>query len=235
MEPLRFRKVSQSQTPERNPSFLADDHLNDNLSVNDPRNLRMAMNEYELTAASFLQNLAQKNNLSLHYSQVPNQIKPFSKEPYIACRFHTIGAESKGKNVLMAKQAASAQVLATLLVKQKNGTLPEEIGYLDLAERELALSLACEHINYEEILNTMVSKLNTNRTPQYSPIFNVPNGQFSYRCKAVGFNGVGTGRTKEIAKRIAAKLVIEKIQEQKEKYLINKYGTKKAKKLIKLY
>lgn len=34
----------------------------------------------------------------------------------------------------MAKQAASAQVLATLLVKQKNGTLPEEIGYLDLAE-----------------------------------------------------------------------------------------------------
>ncbi|KAK9512676.1 hypothetical protein O3M35_001050 [Rhynocoris fuscipes] len=187
-----------------------------------------------VTPTSFLEAFASKRGLTLQFADISFKSTPFVKEYIVSCKLDTMGAEGKGRTKIIARETAASELIRLMLGKMKRSQMPPQIGSFTDQEKKLSLLLSCEFINYEKQLNNLVSGMNTTRTPQYAPIFNTPPGQFSFRCKALGYNAVGTGRTKEIAKRMGAKLLMDRIEDQREKYYVSKYGEKKARKFLKI-
>ncbi|XP_014246082.1 uncharacterized protein LOC106664664 [Cimex lectularius] len=171
--------------------------------------------------ASFLREYAKRADLLLEYKEVSEVKNPWITQYVYSCTLDQISAEGKGKRKSAAKQDAAAHVIRIMLNKIRRGALPQSMPVLSSEERELGLMLSCETVEYGNELQAVCSAENA-RPPFFIPL--IQSSGNAVRCKALGFNAVGYGRTKEIASRMAAKLVLDQIRDEQERQYVSKFN-----------
>jgi len=159
------------------------------------------------SAGGFLKEYAERDSLFLEFKEVSATKTVWQQEYVYSCTLDSIRAEGRGRRRSLAKQDAASQILRILISKQKKGKLPENFTPFTTEELEAANEFLCEVINFDDQLNEICEEENQ-RPPIFTPILNTIGN--AVRCKALGFNAVGRGRTKLIARRLAAKKILEK-------------------------
>ncbi|KAF6206683.1 hypothetical protein GE061_017919 [Apolygus lucorum] len=169
---------------------------------------------------AFLRDYAGRNEMEPIYKEI-SAVKTVWQQEYIStCKLGKIVGEGKSKRRSVSKQIAAAHVLRQILSKTKRNSLPEDMTPLTESEMKDVLNLTCEFIEYGSELQAICSQENA-RPPIYTPLLTKPASastpHVEMRCKALGFNAVGYGRDREIAKRMAAKLVLDQLTDDREK------------------
>ncbi|XP_014273880.1 uncharacterized protein [Halyomorpha halys] len=161
----------------------------------------------------FIEVYCKLNGKQPQYNDLGVLKKAWNSEHIYTCKVLKYAGEGRGKKRIIAKQRAAANLIKTIITRQKRGKLAPELKPLNLEQQELAIMLMSEYLPFDEDLD-LLSQEESQRAPIYTPLINTPGNHI--RCKALGLNAVGYGKNKDIAKRMSAKLILDKYQDIKE-------------------
>ncbi|CAH1399226.1 unnamed protein product [Nezara viridula] len=162
---------------------------------------------------AFVEVYCKINGLKPQYSDLGVLKTTWISEHIYTCKVLKYAGEGRGKKRVIAKQRAAANLIKTVIMRQKRGKLAPELKPLNFDQLERAVMLMSEYLPFDEELESL-SKEEYQRSPIYTPLLNTTGNHI--RCKALGLNAVGYGKNKDIAKRMSAKLILDKYQEIKE-------------------
>lgn len=162
----------------------------------------------------FLEEYALLANQNVELTQVSARRTAWYLEYIYSCKIFNIVGEGRGKSKEHAKQEAASQVISTIISRQNRGFLTPEMPSLTTKQMDFGISLLCEAIDYEEELLEICAK-----ESHRPPIFTVMTKGKIYivRCNALNVSAVAKARTRSLARRMAAKNIINIAMDEKRK------------------
>uniref|UniRef100_A0A8D9BED4 DRBM domain-containing protein n=1 Tax=Cacopsylla melanoneura TaxID=428564 RepID=A0A8D9BED4_9HEMI len=171
------------------------------------------------SAVMILRDHLKQCHLEAQYKHVNIKGSGHMVEHTFQCTLLDMSAEGKSRRKMEAKEEAALILLKQVVRAQKTKTLNPQIPPFSDNDLKSMSSLLNEKDNFENHLQNMCYQLHE-PPPLYSvQVQGTENKYYSVQCDAMGYTAIGNSKKEKIARKIAAKSILDlvAIDQEKEK------------------
>ncbi|KAI5717766.1 hypothetical protein M8J77_010849 [Diaphorina citri] len=171
------------------------------------------------SAVTILRDHLKQCHLEPQYRHVNIKGSGHMVEHTFLCILLDMTTEGKSRRKMEAKEEAALVMLKQMVRAQKTKTLNEQIPPFSDNDLKCMSSLLNEKDNFENHLQNMCYQIHE-PPPLYSvAVQGTENKYYSVQCDAMGYTAIGNSRKEKIARKIAAKSILDlvAIDQEKEK------------------